>query len=125
MYNFVRRDGSAFGYLQRWTRRLRKVPARNVYHPTAHYRALLSQSLSPSLLASGLQRSLYLRACCDGTNPSGRVRAEVAALRNADIPVFRRKPRAIRFDLSEKTLQQSISAIRAAFKSGASLSARN
>ena len=125
MHDFMRRDGPACGYLQRWARGLRKVAARNVYRPTAHYRALLNQSLTPSLLASGLERSLYLRACCDGTNPSRRVRAEVAALQNADVPVFRRKPRGIRFDLSEKTLQQSISAIRAAFKNGADLSARN
>ena len=125
VHEFARRDGSALRHLQRWARDLRKVPARNIYRPTAHYRGMLTQSLAPALLTSGLERSLFLHACCrDGVNPSGRVKAEVAALQNADVPVFRRKPSGIKFDLSEKTLEQSIAAITAAFKLGADSSPR-
>jgi lantibiotic modifying enzyme len=125
MHEFARRDGS-LRYLQKWLRGLRKVPARNIYRPTAHYHALLSQSLAPSLLTGGLERSLYLHACCrDGTNPSERMGAEVAALQNADIPVFRSKPRRVPFDLSEATLKKSIVMIRVAFESTARLPAKS
>lgn len=114
LHQFMRRP-SVIRYLRRWVARLRMSPARIVYRPTAHYRGMFSQSLAPSLLANGLERSLYLHASSqDGIIPSRLAVAEVAALQNADIPVFRRKPRRIKLDLSEKTLRQSLIAIRAA-----------
>jgi lantibiotic modifying enzyme len=116
MHQFMRR-GSSRQYLQRWVDRLCMIPARRIYRPTAHYLGMLNQSLAPSLLADGLERSLYLHACCcDGLNPTRRVSAEVAALQNADVPAFSRPPSGIKFDLSEKTLEQSISMIRSAFE---------
>lgn len=117
MHRLLRRRPS-LRYLQRWADRLRMAPARTVYRPTAHYLAILKQSLAPSLLTSEPERSLHLHACCRARpTPSRRANAEVAALQNADIPVFRRKPRAIKLDLSEKTLRQSLAAIRAAWVS--------
>lgn len=115
MHELLRRD-SASRYLRRWSDNLRKFPARNIYRPTAHYRTMLNQSLTPLLLTSGLERSLYLQACCHGGLKSlRREEMEVTALQNADVPVFRSRPRRIDFDLSEKTRKQSLAEIRSAY----------
>jgi lantibiotic modifying enzyme len=113
MHDFLRHRATS-AYLQKWRNRLQKIPGRNVYRPTAHYYETLKGSLVPSLLTSGLERSLYLRARCreDCTSPR-RIHSEVRALENADIPVFRRKQRRIKIDLSERTLEDSLSTMRA------------
>jgi lantibiotic modifying enzyme len=113
MHGFLRRRAVS-KHLRNWTNQLRKVSGRDVYRPSAHYYKMIEGSLAPSLLASGLDRSLYLRAACGGDcNSPRRMRAEAQALQNVDIPVFRSKRRGIKIDLSEKTLEESISMIRA------------
>lgn len=118
MRDFVRHDACVLRHLQQWSGRVSRFPARKIYRPTSHYQAMLEQSLAPSRLTSGLERTLFLYACCrDGVNPPRRVRSEVRALQNADVPIFRGKPRRINLDLSEKTFEQSISIIRRALES--------
>jgi hypothetical protein len=119
MHDFIDQDPDVLSHLVKWARRLREVPARNIYRPTVHYHALLEGSLTPSLLASGGKRSLFLQAHCrDGVTSPQRARAEARVLEDGDIPVFRSKPFPIDFDLSEGTLLQSTSMIQTAFAGG-------
>lgn len=118
MHDFFRTDRLALSHLEKWRTRLKKVPGRNVYRPTVHYYRMLESSLAPSVLTSGLDRSLYLHASCRaGCNSTWRARAEVQALQNADIPVFLGKRCRTNVDLSEETLEESISMIQATFES--------
>lgn len=120
MHDFLRRDRLALPHVKKWTTQLGEIAGRNVYRPTMHYYKMLEGSLAPSLLTKGLDRSLYLHACCrDDCNSRRRVRAEVQALENTDIPVFRSRRRRMDLDLSEETLAQSIAKMRAAFESAA------
>ncbi|MEY2526357.1 MAG: hypothetical protein QOE73_1128 [Verrucomicrobiota bacterium] len=119
MHAFLRTDRSALSHLKKWTKQLAEIPSRKVYRPTVYYYQLLEQSLAPSLLTSGLDRTLFLHAACrDEVRSSRQADAEITALENADIPVFRRRPRRIDFDLTETTLEQSISMIRRAGRTG-------
>jgi uncharacterized protein DUF4135 len=119
MHNFLRLDRSALLHLRRWTKQLAEIPSRKVYRPTAHYYQLLEQSLAPSLLTSGLDRTLFLYAACrDEVQSARQADVEIRALENADIPVFRHRPRRIDFDLTETTLKKSISMIRRAGRTG-------
>lgn len=113
MHDFLRCRG-VVRHLKAWTTQLSKISGRDVYRPTKHYYTMLEDSLAPSRLSSGLDRSLYLCAACrnDGSSER-RARAEARALENADIPVFRSKRRGIKIDLSKKMLQDSASTIRA------------
>ena len=118
MRDFFRTDRLALSHLEKWRTRLKKAPGRNVYRPTVHYYKIFESSLAPSVLTSGLDRSLYLHASCRaGCNSTRRARAEVQALQNADIPVFLGKRCSTNVDLSEETLGESISMIRATFES--------
>ena len=121
MHDFVRGRQEVAPHLKRWAQRLGKVSARNIYRPTAHYHALLEGSLTPSLLASGAERSHFLQTHCrDGVTSPQRARAEARALEDSDIPVFRSKPTPIEFDLSEETLLRSTSMIQDRFRGTAS-----
>jgi hypothetical protein len=116
MHDFLRGRG-AVQHLKAWTTRLSKISGRNVYRPTKHYYTMLEGSLAPSRLSSGLDRSLYLCAACrNDCSSQRRAWAEVRALENADIPLFRSKRYGIKIDLSKKMIQDSTSAIRAAVK---------
>lgn len=118
MGDFFQTDRLALSHLEKWKTRLKKVPGRNVYRPTVHYYKMFESSLAPLVLTSGLDRSLYLHASCrTGCNSTRRARAEVQALQNADIPVFLGKCCPTNVDLSEETLGESISMIRATFES--------
>jgi len=118
MRDFFQTDRLALSHLEKWRTRLKKVPGRNVYRPTVHYYKMLESSLAPLVLTSGLDRSLYLHASCRAAcNSTRRARAEVQALQNADIPVFLGKRCPTNVDLSEETLGESISMIRATFES--------
>jgi lantibiotic modifying enzyme len=89
MHDFLRQP-SALRYLRHWASRMQRSHGRNVYRPTVHYYEILKGSLSPLVLTNGLERSLCLGATCRIDCPSTRrVRAEIRALENADIPVFR------------------------------------
>ena len=111
MHDFLRHRAVS-AYLEKWRNRLQKIPGRNVYRPTAHYYEILKASTVPSLLTSGSERSLYLRARCRKDCSSlRRIHSEVRALENADIPVFRSKHRRIKIDLSERTLEESVASI--------------
>lgn len=119
MHHLLRLDRSALSHLKTWAKQLGEISSRKVYRPTAHYYQLLERSLAPSLLTSGLDRTLFLHAGCrDEGHSSRRADVEVKALEDADIPVFRRRPRRIEFDLTETTLEKSISMIRRAGRTG-------
>jgi hypothetical protein len=108
---------SVVRHLKAWTTQLSKISGRNVYRPTKHYYTMLEGSLAPSRLSSGLDRSLYLCAACrNDCSSQRRAWAEVRALENADIPLFRSKRYGIKIDLSKKMIQDSTSAIRATVK---------
>ena len=71
---------------------LLSAPVRIIYAPTAHYGAILRASLSPRLMACGEERAQFLTAACSTCCSSARrLRTEVVALRNGDIPLFRRR----------------------------------
>src|ERR1700730_690529 len=115
MHRFVAQNNLVRRHLKQWGERLRRVPVRIIYRPTVHYSAMLKASLLASLMTSGLDRSLYLHAACRrGVSSTRRIRAEIHALENADIPVFRGKGCRVYPDVSDETLQKSISTIRAA-----------
>jgi lantibiotic modifying enzyme len=119
IHGFVRGRDEVVRHLKKWAQHLSKIPARNIYRPTAYYHALLEGSLTPSLLASGVGRSLFLQEHCeDGVTSPQRARAEARALEDGDIPVFRSKPPPVAFDLSEGTLLQSKSMIQTALAGG-------
>jgi hypothetical protein len=116
MNDSIRTDRSAAIHLKKWAKSLGRNASRLIHRPTAQYGQMLERSLVPSLLTSGLERSLFLHACCgDAIQTSRRASAEVKALENSDIPLFRGKPRVASFDLSRKTVDQSIVMMRQAF----------
>jgi len=94
--------------LREWAKACEKFPVRRIYRPTAHYYEMLERSLVPSLLRSGLQRSLFLHACCGRAKKRSRESEEVEALEDGDIPMFHGKPAVLSLDLSEAVFTDSI-----------------
>lgn len=95
---------------------LRRGKSRCIFRPTAHYHAILRESLSPNLLRHSDARDSYLfRRCRSGALSARIAHMEASALRNNDIPRFYRRPSPPRRLPNPAEMQAALRTIRAVF----------
>lgn len=116
MHDFLRADAVRRKRLESILNRFEQHLGRRVYRPSCEYYSILEESVSPSLLRNGLDRSIYLFACCMRvTRSKRRLCAEISALEDCDIPVFYGKARPPNTSLSNRTFSTSAAILTKAF----------
>lgn len=100
---------------------LQRKKVRYIIRPSMKYWNILQESLTPTLLTDGLKRTCFLYGSCqDGSVNHQTVRREVAALEEADIPIFYRKPTAPRPAPSRGRVDQLMLLVNSAFQGATS-----
>ena len=78
-----------------FAKRLRRIQSRErrwIYRATEKYASIKRASIQPAVLRSGVERQrLIARLCTSSAVPSNVIQAEIAALKDLDIPYFVRR----------------------------------
>jgi lantibiotic modifying enzyme len=118
MHKFLQKPGRWRRAFAAFSLQLNGASSRFIHRPTAHYYALLEQSLFPTRLRDSTVRQQFLiEACQRGTCNRKIAAMEVRALANGDIPLLLGRPARLRRPPSDYATQLALAFIARSFGS--------